>query len=102
MDDNLLHQHLAKLTGQPASLFPANRANGMSTGIALKALGDAMRNPGVQIYIMDHASHSRNRKPDEFTQDLAQALVGKLGLVGFKFGKAPLGCYVVYNLDLTA
>jgi hypothetical protein len=51
---------------------------------------------------MDHASHSRNRKPDEFTQDLAQALVGKLGLVGFKFGKAPLGCYVVYNLDLTA
>jgi hypothetical protein len=96
--NNLLHLHLANLTGYPVSHYPANRCTGLSTGIALKALGDAMRNPGVQIYAMDHATTASNKRPDDRTLSLAKDIVGKLGLVGFTFGKSHLGHHVTYDL----
>lgn len=96
MKNNLLHQHLIK------AHFPANRCTGLSTGIALRAIGDAMQNPEMRCYIQDHARYSTNNnnsKPDQFTSDLAQACVGKLGLVGFTFGHDHKGYYVVYDLN---
>lgn len=98
--NNLLHQHLAERTGQDPNFFPHDRCNGYSTGTALETIGTAMKHQRTKIYIRDHASTSLSSRPDQHTWRLAQDIVGKLQMVGFKFGSDQYGYYVVYNLSM--
>lgn len=97
MQNNILHQHLVKHYGEQMLTCPRDRVNGKSTGLALEALGKAIRSPKQPIYIYDHDDIGK-RNADLHSLRLAQDIVGKLQLVGFTFKHNTLGYYVVYDL----
>lgn len=101
MQNNILHQHLAKRYGDQMLGAPSNRCNGASTAIALKALAQAMQHPKTPTYIYDHIYDHANTvtpKADWHTMRLAQDIVGKLSMIGFSFKRNSAGYYVVYDL----
>ena len=70
------------------------RRTGRSTGIALSALGRAMRHPGEAIVFRDHSDH---RKANRDPFDKARHIVQDLKLQCFVFNCS--GCTVTYDIN---
>ena len=90
--NNVIH---AAVFDNPAEV-PEDRKLGRSTGLALRALSDAILNPGTLTYFSDHEGTSKNN------QRLRQTIhffVKQLKLRGFRTGHTPgMGYYVQFNL----
>lgn len=90
--DNIVHQ---ALFDNPAEV-PADRKLGRSTALGLRALSDAILNPGQLVYFRDHEGGSKHN------QRLRQSIhffVKQLKLRGFRTGHTPgVGYYVQFNI----
>lgn len=70
------------ISGRPDIGMWKGRCQGKTLGIALRAISEALLNPGREIYLVDHCVAPRaNRNLLDLTRDI----VDQLGLVGMKF-----------------
>jgi hypothetical protein len=94
--NNVIHQAVFE---NPVEV-PADRFLGRSTALGLRALSDAILNPGHLVYFSDHEGTSKN---NQRLRQTIHFMVKQLKLRGFRTGHTPgQGYYVQFNIKKDA
>ena len=62
------------------TVYLEKRRSGRSTAIALKAIAEAIDNPGEKVYLKDHFDQG-----NKFLLDIVKELISKMELESFQF-----------------